>query len=1444
MEPVLPLTQAPLDPQGVGRAERPSRNLTGALPVTEYEQLVDSSRRRSAMTVGQAAGSIFRQDSLVDGAMAALAERGLEPEEGYSFFTDPARDELTKDIQHELLPYLAGAHSRAHAQFLRTRLLEKQEDMQRLSDFGLAGNAGRLAMNFFMPDAWLIGLTTFGVGRAVQGVRLARGIRAATAGDNALGAAIAGREVVQQAIQRQGSAGAVAAAAGVGGAENAAYEALRQRLNFEDDGGALVEAFLYGTAFTAPFALAGARSANRAATAAQEELEALQAARSLANGEEVTPAQAAALVRTHQKLQDAAKIMAGELDEAQVAKAMDEFVGPIEPPERFMVRLGDQLRTMAEDIILEVAPSVAAKRRPPKSPKRVPFVDDVPSQAELAAMNRDNPPPPKLMDLFPGLARDVAADRQWKALEEAIEKNRQDAWARFEAEDAARKAREVEQAYTARELADSVMREVDELEPPAPAPAAPEATVVAPEASPPSAPARPDPRAQQDALMDQERALRAQQQALLSKNGRRPQEGTPKAAEWDRLGSQIDELKAQWNALEDQRLAEKKAAAPAPAAAPDAASFVGQTVTFIDKKGELATGPVRRVSPTGKLVVEDSYTGELKAVAHTEVDEYPGAPAGFLPGSIGAAQVLPIGSREQFDSWGTTKVRIPGTNQTVSARFDLFAFLNGSALQSVRALGARLVKDPVGRKDFTGQDMTATEWKRHYQRKLGGNFHREFMEAMGKAADAAGIPLWKRLEFRTEFRGLTARLTRGDTEALQELPAAARPHLEAAAGAMRRTYAEALEALKTAGVKGADKVSVNDFYVNRIWRRDKIVEAMAKHGEENVYAFLAQGMVGMGRNGPLTGDIGKARSFLRVVMNLHNHQALQSVALAGRDMATLRKQLEAYQMSPEDINTIVDVMFAARQTEGADAGQAANLKFRFDIDETVRLDLPTGKLTIADLVENDAQVLMDKYLDTMMGHLGLAKVGFEDRESWTRALAQVRTELDESPLLRSDRTDQELVWLEDIHRHLLGQPMSMHSYTGTARIASALRGYSRSVMLGQLGLTAALEVANAAAHMGVRAMLAQMPSFRGFLSAVRRGYIPEPGLARSVMAMSGWGTEMMSSYVRAREISEHAPADLIGRAEHGGNAVSHIADLVSGNASFTSLTRHLSAKMATQRVFDFATGQAKLGEAARRRLAVNGLEGADLDDVLRDIKAYSTTRGSAWAGQVVDDIDYVRWQSEQPDSYDRFILFVNRSVREAIQDQDLGEMPVFAHSVIGKILTELKTFFLVAHAKQTLKSLQHFDGTSAAVVLFGMLAQSMGYVLQQAINQPDDLEERLSPERIAMAGFFRMSAQGVLPMVLETGYSAISGGDSLMQPGTTANTENRSLLRTPSYIVATRLQNLPAAATSVLGVDTATRREVSEGLKALPLSNTWGARWWVDYFSSMFPASDPEETGR
>jgi hypothetical protein len=57
---------------------------------------------------------------------------------------------------------------------------------------------------------------------------------------------------------------------------------------------------------------------------------------------------------------------------------------------------------------------------------------------------------------------------------------------------------------------------------------------------------------------------------------------------------------------------------------------------------------------------------------------------------------------------------------------------------------------------------------------------------------------------------------------------------------------------------------------------------------------------------------------------------------------------------------------------------------------------------------------------------------------------------------------------------------------------------------------------------GFKTMLQQMPSLRGFVSALRKGYIPDEGLARQIMVISGFGQEKAASYHRGRRRSRAA----------------------------------------------------------------------------------------------------------------------------------------------------------------------------------------------------------------------------------------------------------------------------------------------------------------------------------
>jgi hypothetical protein len=377
----------------------------------------------------------------------------------------------------------------------------------------------------------------------------------------------------------------------------------------------------------------------------------------------------------------------------------------------------------------------------------------------------------------------------------------------------------------------------------------------------------------------------------------------------------------------------------------------------------------------------------------------------------------------------------------------------------------------------------------------------------------------------------------------------------------------------------------------------------------------------------------------------------------------------------------------------------------------------------------------------------------------------------------------------------------------------------------------------AIALMGFRALYTQMPSFRGFITALRQGHLPSAGLARDVMQIGGWGHEKARAYARAHEIENGFAGKSISLLEHGANKASHAVDIISGNASFTSLTRQISGMMATQRLHDLAVGRRTASAKEVERLVGQGIDKAELQMVLRDFKEFSVE-----ANERLQHIRYEDWQKAEPETYEKFQLYLSRQVRDAIQDQDIGETMPFMHTTLGKVFSELKTFFLVSHAKNFLKNMHYADATTLQVWLIGFLGESMAYSMQTAINHPGDTD-RLTPENIARAAFFRMSAAGMSSFMVESGYSLMTGGDSLVSPGMTTNTDNRSFLKTPSMVVLGRAMNLPStAAGALLGTDVTTKKEVKDAFTSLPGSNTYLLRPMVEWFSGSFPTSDPEKS--
>lgn len=1298
-------------------------------------------------------GSMWRQDSITDGLMAHIAGKQLVPDPDYSVFAEKEWQERTAGVWPEYQKELADATSPAQAIYIQGQLMQKQEDLIRLGDMGMAGNTARFALGALSPENLAMGVVG---GMVTKGVRAYKMAGAMNAAKGAVGQAEALAGFRAAEATTAASKGAVATGMASASAGNVAFEKLRQSVNFEDDSTLLVEAGIVGALFPLPFEIAAQRSASRLVAAASHEHSLMKMLAKADRGEVLTPMEHKALdgtLKAHEAVKAAER---GEMSPEAARKALDEIMGP---------QLPDEMRWMKQKLAPEIeahASRVMDELIPARVNERV--------RQQLGASDQLR------------LGHDPVVDA---------------------------KGTPVRSTQTL-----TVSRDGSVLQPGQTTPSA--GDILAAKA-----------KAQITAEKGLTKAARASKaleriQATRKATMRASKEGAPKTPNEVLLGDKpveapVATVEAPKDATPAQPISSPVEAHQGP--------MMGETVRFTSKKtGEQIYGIREGIRESDGWHIIRDEDGTLHNIHPTRLEEM-APPEGFVPGgSAGSAQALPMGQ-------GNVEQQLSRLNSD-KLRWDYFAQLNRSKSEEVRSLVFSLVKDPLQVDNKVAQGMTASEWKSHYRRTVGGEFHRESRQAARDAAQAMGLKWWQRSDFNYEFHSLTTQLVRGDLTIEAAHPQIA-PMLQKAAAAQRNTYAKMLKIMQEAGVKGADELTPNEFYVNRVWHHDNIRKAEEKHGRSAVLQVLANAINSPGLNG----DVAKAGRFLDAVKKLEFANVAQNLHLGAKDMGTLRGELARY-LGKAEIDTIVDTMFEAKEASGGDAGRMGNLKYRFDIAENMSMDTPAGVLKVADLFENDSRVLVDRYLNSTGGWAGLAKHYIHSEADWNARIKEIGDKSVEKGI-PSDQVAKEAHMLQDLFSNIVGRPMSNHDFSTTARTAAALRGYTRSVSLGQLGLTAAFEMKQAIGIMGYRAFATQVPSIGKFFQAMRDGFIPDDMLARDIEHMVGFGSEMSSGYARAQEIEDGFLGQTLTRFESFANKASHATDLMSGNASFTSLTRQLSAKMATQRLTDFATGRKVLEPKMRERLVGWGIDDDRIDMVFNQLKAHAELNPQ---NGKVEGINWEKWSEDSQGTYQDFQTAISRMTRDAIQDHDIGETMPFMHSTLGKVFGELKSFFLVAHAKNMLKNFSYMDQTALQIWSIAFIGEAMAYSMQASFNfagQPDKLHEMLSPEKIGLAAAFRSPVSGMLPFLINTGYQVGTGGESLVGPEMTSSGNGRTLMP-PSAQAFGRLWALPSTGVGLLRDNgNVTRQEGADAWRSIPvIGSIYGGRAVGSYLSSTLPVKE------
>lgn len=1462
-------------------------------PATAWQESEERLKRGDSTTWRDYASAAWNQDGITTGFVAALAGSHLVPDEGYTPFEEKEWQELTNGIDPQYHKELYRAHSAGHARYLKSLIEDKQRETQTLGDLGWVGNAGRMALSLAQPENLASGLVAGWAARGVRAYQMSgatRAVRAATTTEQRAAAVTEALATLKALEAGKGGLKGIATGVASGAASNMAFERMRQAFNFEDDTDLVIEAGLFGAAFSLPFAVMGARHSSRMAASIQREHDALvemrrlhQEGKAALDGAEQY---GKALGDAVQLEEHARKFFRGELEADEVIELNNKTLqdaGLLDPDEFIVIDKDGTVRTetAAERRQREYGDLLAPDEGDPVRPgtrglevEEIDTTDGAPrgpdetragvestevgmdewEQALNDAFPPKEPPAPVEYSYTPDL------DQFFTRLNSILKSFYRSGHRAIKAvKDLATLPEDIRLRVEASQVIAGIFGK----------------KVVAfhQKGTGSGSAWGLAPRDRHDLILlnvdsnNHMAAVTGHEFLHQLRNTREDlyQELRGEILMWyDRKahtkdGGWSDNYKRTVgaNGMEEELVADvvgdafatprfwddlaKRNPAVFGRVVPLITSFLRKLIDLVSPGAETAPGmrSGRYLRTSDAQELQRIYDTILKVADEYGTWVHEGMPP--VAGKGGTAAPSPVrnaGDIRESPAPASAPADGPGTtafNEGKAAllRWDYYALLNRSENPEVRKLAHMMVKDPIASSDTVAQRRTVSEWAHHFKRTIAGEFHREARDAFLEAARKRNIHALKRGGFAPEFYSAVTRLTRGDPLVADEF-ADILPELQRASAAQKRAYQRMLAEAKGAGVEGAAEVNPNDFYANRLWSVQRLVDAEKLHGRDAVAAVLAEAIRVPGK----TGDVAAARRFLDAVKKLRYSPVLQDINLHAKDMGTLRSLLQAEGLGESEINDLVDVLFEAKALGSApDAGQPTNLKFRFDIDENHYSDLPGGRLRISDFFENDSRLLMDVYVTSLGGHTGWAKHGITSRAAFESRLRQIeQVAMDKNLDITAHQKD--LQRLRDLYAHTTGAPMSTQDYSASARAAHVLRGYTRSVMLGQLGLAAAFEMGNAVALLGFRGFWHHSSVFRNLRKAYLEGNIRDTQLDRDIQVMVGAGNERAMAYAREAELAEGWYDKSFTKIEEGANKLSHGVDLLSGNAGFTSVTKQIASKMAAQRLADYAFGVRALDAAYTKRLVGWGIDADQVGRVTADLKKYTEARGG-----IIESIDYEAWAREAPETYESFTTYLSRAARDSIQDQDIGEMMPFMHQTIGKLFGELRTFFMVAHAKQFLKNLHYRDATAFQAFTVGMVAQSLAYMTQTSMNyahNPEELAKRLEPERIALAAFSRLSATGMVPFFMDTVYGTVTG-EQLFRPGSTANTDSRNFLKPPSLTVAAKaLGATPEVVGAAFGQNPLTSKEARDFATIFPGSNLYLMRNLIDAATSTLPATQPK----
>lgn len=659
---------------------------------------------------------------------------------------------------------------------------------------------------------------------------------------------------------------------------------------------------------------------------------------------------------------------------------------------------------------------------------------------------------------------------------------------------------------------------------------------------------------------------------------------------------------------------------------------------------------------------------------------------------------------------GTKTWEVLSRNPLMSDFTSLFK-LNSVGAQH---LATQLLENASG---LAGRSKTASILSTQWQNRLLEKSMPAMRESFEAYAKERGIGIFNRKGYWSTAREDHFKLVRLELEKYRnasakgvEYTSDAPQYIQHATDAWRKSMKEGAELAKANGVKGFDEIVVHDGYVPLLWKgtiinKLKDTPKMLKRYQK----LLTTAYIRAGIDTDSAGKIAKA---------VFNRKSSQAIGLDANPGALLSKDSREFfeQMLIDNGHSTDEIATLFQRIDGTleQRGVSGRAKGRVPLDLTVA----DGKISLLDIVDNDLSNVGTRYFTEMSGRSALARKGIRSDSDWTSIRDNI---LEEVSLTDPQALEKTRKILDGLYSQFLGQPVG----EGVDRGWRRLKEWTANSMLGMTGLPQLAEFDQIIAAHGVSAVMSYIPELRAYTKAVKAGTADETLLGE----LQGYLGGMWDEHLFMR------PEVRLEDATTGHNGWQIFDNLTAGTREYMGYASGMNQVKSMQQKI------VSIGQANKVMKMLR--DGTDTDRLLtrfQDVgwspehlnKFKKYIDNGTVTFQESGALDKLNLQSWHSLDVEDFTIGMQRHSAQMIQRPHIGETAYWQHKTLGAMLTQFRSFPLLAAEKQTARRLKINDPEAYMSFLYGIGISSMLYAAKVhtvSLGRPDRkkyLEKRLS----------------------------------------------------------------------------------------------------------------------